>query len=101
MVDKETSIESRQELSEILLKILEYEPSVGLWVKFSLLSRKVFLAFKHYSKAGKVKHLRHVNHGDFVSDHFVRRICSRRIGKQLESLSFEFSALTDDHLSRA
>ena len=59
------------------------------------------MAFKHHAKDGKVKHLQHYNYGESVSDHFVRRICSRRIGKNLDTLSFEFSAITDDHLSRA
>jgi len=66
-----------------------------------LLSRKIFLHFKHHAKDGKVKHLRHYNYGDHVSDHFVRRVLSRRIGKNLQTLSFEFSAVTDDHLARA
>lgn len=81
--------------------IFDYDRSVGLWVKLSLLSRKIFLAFKHHAKAGKVKHLRHYNHGESVSDHFVRRVCSRRIGQSLHSLSFEFSAVTDDIMQRA
>lgn len=66
-----------------------------------MLNRKVFLAFKHHAKDGKVKHLRHYNYGDFVSEHFVRRVCSRRIGKNLDTLSFEFSAITDDHMAKA
>ena len=88
-------------LPELLLKVFDFDRGVGLWVKLSLLTRKTFLAFKHHSKAGKVKHLRHYNYGEHVSDHFVRRVCSRRIGKSLDSLSFEFSAITDDHLARA
>ena len=28
-------------------------------------------------------------------------MCSRRIGKNLDTLSFEFSAITDDHLAKA
>lgn len=75
-------------MPELLLYIFDYDRSVGLWIKLSLLSRKTFLAFKHYSKAGKVKDLRHENHGDSVSEHFVRRICSRRIGTNLDTLSF-------------
>lgn len=47
-----------------------------------------------------MKHLRHYNYGDNVGDHFVRRILGRRIGKNLQSLSFEFSAVTDDHFAR-
>ena len=70
-------------------------------MKLSMLSRKVFLVFKHYAKDGKVKHLRHEDFGDSVSDHFVRRICSRRIGKSLNTLSFQFSAVTDEHLERS
>jgi len=88
-------------MAQILLKIHDYEQSVGLWIKMSLLSRKIFLAFKHHAKDGKVKHLRHYNYNVAVSEHFVRRICSRRIGKNLDSLSFEFSAITDDHLAKA
>lgn len=87
--------------AQILLRIFDFDRSVGLWIKLSLTSRKVFLAFKEHSKAGNVKHLVHYNHGEHVSDHFVRRVCSRRIGKNLDTLSFEFSAITDDHLARA
>ena len=85
---------------DLLLFIHDFDRSVGLWIKLSLLSRKIFLGFKNYAKDGKVKHLRHYNYGDSVSDHFVRRILGRRIGKNLETLSFEFSAVTDDHLAR-
>ena len=66
-----------------------------------MLSRKVFLVFKHYAKDEKVKILRHEDHGKYVSEHLVRRICGRRIGKSLDSLSFQFSAVTDDHLEKA
>jgi len=86
---------------QLLLQIFDFDRSVGLWVKMSLLTRKVFLAFKHHAKDGKVKHLTHYNYGDSVSDHFVRRMCSRRIGKSLQTLSFEFSAITDNHLALA
>ena len=88
-------------MSQLMLEIFDYDRSVGLWIKMSLTCRKVFLAFKHHAKDGKVKHLRHYNHVESVSEHFIRRICSRRIGKNLESLSFEFSAITDDHMARA
>ena len=45
--------------SKLLLQIFDFDRSVGLWVKMSLLARKVFLAFKKHAKDGKVKHLRH------------------------------------------
>ena len=93
--------EEKDLLPQLLLKIFDSDRSVGLWIKLSLLNRKVFLAFKHHAKDGKVKHLRHYNFGDFVSEHFVRRVCSRRIGKNLDTLSFEFSAITDDHMNKA
>ena len=104
MVDSTTTVGARNDHAqrhEILIKIFDYDRSVGLWIKLSLLSRKVFLNFKHHAKDGKVKHLRHYNYGEHVSDHFVRRVLSRRIGQKLETLSFEFSAITDDHLARA
>jgi len=85
----------------LLLSIFEVDQSVGTWIKLSLVSRKAFLTFKNYSKEGKVRHLSHRDHGDGVSDHFVRRICARRIGKNLESLDFEFSAVTDEHVIRS
>ena len=86
-------------IREVLLEIFEFNQSVGLWIKLSLTSREVFLAFKHYSKDGKVKHLNHKDYGNGVSEHFVRRICARRIGKQLLSLDFEFSAINDEHIT--
>ena len=67
----------------------------------SLLTRKIFLSFKNHAKNSKLKHLRHYNHNVAVSEHFVRRLCSRRIGKSLETLSFEFSAINDDHIAKA
>ena len=79
--------------------IFEFNQSVGLWIKLSLTNREAFLAFKHYSKDGKVKHLNHRDFGNGVSEHFVRRICARRIGKSLLSLNFEFSAVNDEHIS--
>jgi hypothetical protein len=72
-----------------------------MFIKLSLTCRKAFLIFKEYAKQGKVKHLAHRDHGDGVSKHFVRRICARRIGKVLETLDFEFSALNDDHIKIA
>ena len=86
---------------DVLLKVFEIDQSLGMWMKLSMLSRKTFLAFKHYSKDGKVKHLRHEDHGKYVEDHLVRRICARRIGKNLDTLSFQFSAVTDDHIEKA
>ena len=99
--EKSASADSKVALKEVLFNIFDYERSVGLWIKLSLTCRSIFLAFKHHAKDGKVKHLRHYNHGDFVSEHFVRRVCSRRIGKNLDSLSFEFSAITDEHIAKA
>ena len=75
-------------LGNLLLIVFEFNQSVGLWIKLSLTCREAFLAFKHYSKDGKVKHLNHIDYGNKVSEHFVRRICARRIGKQLLSLNF-------------
>ena len=92
---------SDKNIAKLLILIFDFDRSVGGWIKLSLLSRQIFLAFKHHAKDGKVKHLQHYNYGESVSDHFVRRICSRRIGKNLDTLSFEFSAITDDHISRA
>ena len=86
-------------MGKLLLLIFEFNQSVGLWIKLSLTNREAFLAFKHYSKDGKVKHLNHRDFGNGVSEHFVRRICARRIGKSLLSLNFEFSAVTDEHMS--
>ena len=86
---------------KLFLKIFDYNQSVGLWIKMSLTARDIFLVFKHYSKDGLVKHLNHMDHGDGVSEHFVRRICSRRIGKQLKSLNFTFSAVNDEHINLA
>jgi len=70
-------------------------------IKLSLLSRKLFLAFKQHAKDGHIKAISHRNHGDSVSLHLIRRICSRRIGQSLTSLDFQFSAVTDDHFAIA
>ena len=86
---------------KLFLKIFDYNQSVGLWIKMSLTARDIFLVFKHYAKDGLVKHLNHIDHGDGVSEHFVRRICSRRIGKQLKSLNFTFSAVNDEKINLA
>lgn len=70
-------------------------------IKLSLLSRKLFLAFKQHAKDGNVKAICHRNHGEGVSLHLVRRICARRIGQNLTTLDFQFSAVTDDHFALA
>ena len=95
----ETKQQDSKSLGHLLLVIFDFDQSVGLYIKLSLTARNIFLVFKHHAKDGKVKHLNHVDHGSAVSEHFVRRLCARRIGKQLQSLNFQFSAVTDDHVS--
>jgi len=85
----------------ILLKVFEVDLSLGLLIKLSLLSRKIFLAFKYHAKEGRIKTICHRNHGDSVSLHLIRRICARRIGSNLSALDFQFSAVTDDHFELA
>lgn len=70
-------------------------------IKLTILSRDLFLAFKNYAKEGKFKAICHRNKGDGVSLHLIRRLCSRRIGKNLSMLDFQFSAVTDDHFALA
>ena len=59
MVEKPNSAVNMAVFSKLMLQIFDFDRSVGLWVKMSLLTRKVFLAFKNHAKDGKVKHLRH------------------------------------------
>jgi hypothetical protein len=72
----------------ILLRVFEVDLSLGLLVKLSLLSRKIFLAFKHHAKEGRIKTICHRDYGDTVSLHLIRRICARRIGSNLTTLDF-------------
>jgi hypothetical protein len=66
-----------------------------------MLSRKIFLAFKAHAKAGLIAAISHRNHGEHVSLHLIRRICQRRIGQNLRTLDFQFSAVTDEHFALA
>ena len=79
---------SQAQMFRILLGVYEVDLSLGVLIKLSLLSRKIFLAFKQHAKEGRIKALCHRDHGDFVSLHLIRRICSRRIGSNLSALDF-------------
>lgn len=59
MVEKSNSAVNITVFSQLMLQIFDFDRSVGLWIKMSLLTRKVFLVFKNHAKKGKIKHLRH------------------------------------------
>jgi hypothetical protein len=70
-------VDSKQLISpEVLVQIFEFDPEVGSFIKLQLTCREVFLYFKHYSKDGKVKYLRHVDKAKkYMEKSFLRRLC--------------------------
>eukprot|EP00347_Sterkiella_histriomuscorum_P014091 403362200 len=87
---------SNQINSGILLMMFEFEPDVGFLLKLSMLNKKHNLYFKNQFEGGLIKRLQHKDHG-VVSKNFVRRVC-KYLGKGLEKLDFEFSAVNDQHI---